>query len=184
MVHRLSCSVICGILLDQGSNRCSWNTRQILNHRTTREAPFKEFYNSLLALKTVGPKWSCYPKSRESFLFFLIPNFLLTFISIKDKLTHRLGQWRGTFSIITWNCHVPPCESMENTRSCNGMTRPAASAPPPLVWLEVQILQPYTRPSHQNLQCWRPAICVLTTLPVVKVPTSDSDSHASLRTID
>lgn len=46
------------------------------------------------------------------------------------------------------------------------MTRPAASAPPlPLVWLEVQILQLYTRTSHQNLQCWRPAICVLTTLP-------------------
>ena len=39
VVHGLSCSVACGIFLDQGSNLCPLVGRQILNHCTTREVP-------------------------------------------------------------------------------------------------------------------------------------------------
>ena len=38
VAHGLSCSVACGIFLDQGSNRVSCIGRRILNHWTTREA--------------------------------------------------------------------------------------------------------------------------------------------------
>ena len=37
--HGLSCSMACGIFLDQGSNPESCTGRQILYHWTTREAP-------------------------------------------------------------------------------------------------------------------------------------------------
>ena len=37
--HGLSCSVACGIFLDQGLNPCPLHLWQILNHCTTKEAP-------------------------------------------------------------------------------------------------------------------------------------------------
>ena len=43
MVHKLSCSVACRILLDQGSKPVPCIGRQILNHCATREAPIVLF---------------------------------------------------------------------------------------------------------------------------------------------
>ena len=41
--HRLSCSVSCGIFLDQELSLCPCIGRQILNHWTTRDAPVSSF---------------------------------------------------------------------------------------------------------------------------------------------
>ena len=42
-MHGLSCSVPCGIFLDQGLNLCSLHWRQILNHWATRKVPQELF---------------------------------------------------------------------------------------------------------------------------------------------
>ena len=47
VVHRLSCSTVCGIFPDQGSNPCPCFGRWILNHWTTREVPLHVYLYSL-----------------------------------------------------------------------------------------------------------------------------------------
>ena len=46
VVHGLSCSEGCGIFPDQDQTCVLWIDRQILNHWTTREAPFLSFFLS------------------------------------------------------------------------------------------------------------------------------------------
>ena len=44
VAHRLSCPLACGIFPDQGLNLCPLHCKVILNHWTTKEAPFIVFY--------------------------------------------------------------------------------------------------------------------------------------------